>query len=309
MAYMNKPGNVDGRFGSGMTNPSFGGFMGFMGGGAGGIRKPTHRVPGGGGGGGVATVYSGAPPYNPWLNTGPNQAQGSNWDSFKNSRGTSTHNPGTGTGTPGWLMKMRREASGAFGGGGASGMNFPDMPEARGVPEFSGWEGEKWSPETSGVSGGPVDTAGLIDATAALIDERMGGEMADAARKFGDLGMLSSGGGLGSGYMGTLGESQRGRDRDIGEMTHRYRFQAEQADAAMREAARQAALDRSLSAHEGEQNRGFGSHMRGVDYGLDTYDRDTDSDRWSYDKEMEREILRKQAEKDNLNTMMLLYGG
>jgi hypothetical protein len=149
-----------------------------------------------------------------------------------------------------------------------------------------------------------VDTAGLIDSTAALIAERRDREGGEAARKFGQLGMMMSGGGLGAGYSGTLGESERAYGRDVGEMTHRYRFQAEQADAQMREQARQAGLDRSFAAHEGAEGRNYGSWGAGQDYEKFKYGAGSDYDRFRYGAELGEEDRSDQ----NLQMMLSLYG-
>ncbi len=204
---------------------------------------------------------------------------------------------------PGWLKKLRMDAM--KGGGAAAG---PEIPGEREMAPFAGYEGSTWSPEGSGYEGGPVDTSGLIDATAALIAERRDTEGGEAARKFGKLGMMMSGGGLGAGYSGTLAESERGYGRDVAEMTNRYRFQAEQADAQARETARQRGLDRSFAAHEGTEGRRFGSFGAEQDYDKFKYGAGSEYDRFKYGAEL-GESDRAQQDADRKMQMMLsMYG-
>jgi len=161
--------------------------------------------------------------------------------------------------------------------------NEPDIPGER-IWEGDKYQGEKWE-------GGVADTTALIDATDALINEQLGGEMSEAARRFGQMGALQSGGGLGGGYAGTLAESERGSMRDRAEMRHRYRFQAEQADAERNLRAHEGYENRGLSAHEGYEGRRFGAHGMGADY-----------DKWKYGAELG------QAERNQMQEMMALYG-
>lgn len=266
-------GGFSGRFRPGMGNPSFGGGAG--------VRRPTGRVSAGGGGGGggygggIATIdsYAGKPAPN----TGP-------WDAFKRSRGTRTysgHGPigSLNRGGSGFVWNRNRA--------GTAGFNEPDIPDER------IWEGEKWSPSQSYESN-VTDTSELIAATDALINEQLGTTMAEAGRKFGQLGGLMSGGGIGSGYAGTLAESERGSMRDRAEMRHRYRFQAEQADAERQARALEGAMNRELGAHEGYEGRRFGAHGMGADY-----------DKWKYGAEVGAASREQQ---NAIAEMMSLYG-
>jgi hypothetical protein len=196
-------------------------------------------------------------------------------------------------------MKLRRDAMKSGGGAGR-----PEIPGEREMGDFVGFEGDAWSPEGSGYEGGPVDTAGLIDSTAALIAERRDTEGGNAARKFGQLGMMMSGGGLGAGYSGTLGESERGYGRDVAEITNRYRFQAEQADAQTREASRQRGLDRSFQAHEGAEGRRYGSFGAEQDYNRYRHGAGSDYDRFRYGAELGEE----DRSDEKLQMMLSLYG-
>jgi hypothetical protein len=87
-------------------------------------------------------------------------------------------------------------------------------------------------------------------------------------------------------------------------MTHRYRFQAEQADSQMREAARQRGLDRSFQAHEGAEGRRFGSFGAEQDYNKFKYGAGSDYDRFRYGAEVGEEDRSDQ----NLQMMLSLYG-
>ena len=193
------------------------------------------------------------------------------------------------TPTPGWLMKARRDAEAG---------TLPGIPGQRDMPGWEGWEGSEWG--GVGNTGANVDTRAIVEATGAYLNERMGGEMGDAARKFGSLGMLSSGGGLGGGYMGTLGESERGRDRDFASLQHQYDFQAAQADANRRMQA--AELD--LRAWEAGEKRKYGEWGAKQEHGWDTYGAGSEYDRYRYGEEMDQESINAA----NRNKLMMLYG-
>jgi hypothetical protein len=190
--------------------------------------------------------------------------------------------------TPGWLMKARRDAEAN---------NLPGVPDMRDMPGWEDWEGESWG--GVGNTGAGVDTRAIVEATGAYLTERMGGEMADAARKFGSLGMLSSGGGLGGGYMGTLGESQRGRDRDFAALQHQYDFQAAQADANRRMKAKEL----ELRAFEDKERRRYGAWGAKQEHGWDEFGAGTEYDRFKYRSDMDQSSIGA----ENLNRLMMLY--
>lgn len=293
MGYLNLPGRQYGgyasKFGAGMANPNFGGQS---------VRRPTGRVPAGeAAGGGIATVYSGAPAEDPFA-VG-NQA----WREYQARKKQGPTRTGYGMGTysknkggSGFVWDKNYEHA-AF--------NEPDIPGMRDLGGVERYTGERWAPSKEYESS-VVDTGALIDATDALLQERMGGEMAEAARRFGQAGALMSGGGLGGGYAGTLGESERGYRRDLGEATHRYRFQAEQADAQRQMEAYNAAMNRELSAHEGYEGRRFADVNMANQYGLSAFDRMTDYDWDRYGAELGR-AEREQA--DAIAEMLASYGG
>jgi hypothetical protein len=230
-----------------------------------GFQKPVVNS----GGGGIATVgsYSGRPAPD----TGP-------WDAFKQSR---------------QYGGSRRD--GVISSGGRINRNSGYSPFAEpDIPEERIWEGGPWTP-SEGYESSVVDTGALVAATDALLKEKMGGEMSEAARRFGQMGALQSGGGLGGGYAGTLGESERGYRRDLSEITNRYRFQAEQADADRRRAAYDNAMNRELSAYEGSEGRRFGAYGMGADY-----------DRFKYGAQVD---AAGRSQRDRINEMLALYGG
>jgi hypothetical protein len=182
-------------------------------------------------------------------------------------------------------------------------INEPGIPEMRSLGDVERYTGEKWTPSASYESA-VVDTGALIDATDALLKERLGGEMSEAARRFGQSGALLSGGGLGGGYAGTLGESERGYRRDLSEITNRYRFQAEQADAQRKLDAWNAAMGRELSAHEGYEGRRFGDVGMANQFRLGKFDRETGYDWNRYGAELG---AAKREQQDAINTLLGLY--
>lgn len=257
-------GGGRGRFSPGIGNPNFGGVS---------TQRPTGRMTpgGGGGGGGSATVYS----YSPTPQPAPIRSGVS---------GPTYTRSGSGGGTPGWLLALRRKAS--QGGG----FNEPDIPGLR------EWEGEKWSPSGT-YDEANIDPTAAIEADFALIDERLGGEMSEAARKFGRAGALMSGGGLGGGYAGTLGESERGAMRDKRQISSNRIFAAKQAEAERRARAFEGSMSREFGGHEGYESRRLGAHGMASNYDWDKYGAELGA------SEREQEDARREME-----TMMLLYG-
>jgi len=286
-------GGYASQFPTGMANPAVGG-----------VNRPTgrvddnsppHQLGGPGSDYGLPTAISrGIPQRYVKPNLGGM--------SYTPTGGGPTH---TSSGT-GPLGSLNKHGTGhVWDKGGSVGFNEPGIPELRDLGDIERYTGEKWAP-SEGYESSVVDTGGLVDATDALLKERMGGEMSEAARRFGQSGALMSGGGLGGSYAGTLGESERGYRRDYGEMAHRYRFQAEQADADRKRAAYDAAMGRELGAHEGYEGRRFADVSMANEYGLDRFDRETDHDWDKYGAELgaaERE--RQQA----IAEMMEAYGG
>lgn len=315
MGYLSAPQN---QFQPGMGNPSFGAF------GkpqqpaqpqAGGIRRPTGRVPAGGGGSGNAPPGGGVP----WGIGHGSSPQASTTDLWAGLPAIAAPGGGGGRGgpthtgapkqeiVPGWLKKLRRDASGAFAGGNKNKYGGPDIPGQRDMPEFTAWEGEEWTPQQI-TQQGATDIEAVMAANSALMQERLGGEMGEAARKFGNLGMMQSAGGLGSGYLGTLGESERGVRRDLGEIEARYGFEAAQAAAQIQHQQEQNAADRAARAWEASQGREHSAWGREQDFNWDKYAAGTDADRWAYDKGVQKDVLGRQAESDNIALMMSLYG-
>jgi len=268
-------GGTGGRFGPGMSNPSYGG----TGPGTGTYLRPS---------GGRSTPNSASPAQGA-LNIGYGTGAGNGWVKPMAPTGK-THTPQGAhvNNTPGWLMKARRDAEAG---------TLPGIPDMRDIPGWEDWEGGSWG--GVGNTGANVDTRAVVAATGAYLDERMGGEMADAARKFGGLGMLSSGGGLGGGYMGTLGESERGRDRDFAALQHQYDFQAAQADADRR----MKAAELELRAFEDSERRRYGAWGAKQEHGWGGFDAGTDYDRYRYDQEMDQASINAA----NRNKLMMLY--
>lgn len=225
-------GGSRGRFGPGMSNPSFGGPSTTP---MPSPRRPSGRVQ-------PEQPFRRSAMDKPWMGNwagGSSTASGPSGSSRRSMPGTL----GGQQNVPAWLRELRQKA------GAREGFNEPD------IPEFSDWEGEKWAPSST-YEGQAVDTGALIDATDALINEQLGTTMSQAARRFGKAGALMSGGGIGGGFSGTLAESERGSMRDRAEMRHRYRFQAEQADEERRARAYEGEMGREFAGYEGGQNRG-----------------------------------------------------
>lgn len=283
-------GGNRGRFGPGMTNPSYGGPS----------TTPMSQAPRQGGG-----RVSPIQPIDyqlegridamdkPWMgnwaggsSTGGGASGQKSYSSGANNRGV-VFSGGRieDQKVPAWLRELREKA------GAREGFNEPD------IPEFGDWEGEKWAPSRS-YDEQAVDTEALITATDALINEQLGTTMSEAARRYGSAGALMSGGGIGGGFSGTLAESERGSMRDRAEMRHRYRFQAEQAEAERRARAFEGEMGREHGSFEGGQSRSqrqsearnrFAQDRYGMELGVSGRERD----------EFQEEI----------DMMMSLYGG
>jgi len=164
-----------------------------------------------------------------------------------------------------------------------------DRPE---IPEYAGYAGSKWeAPDMGGAPQAGVDTRAVVDATRHFLDEKMATEGGEAAAALGKLGILSSGGGRGSGYAGTLGESERARDRDLAGLYYQYDYDAAQQDANRASTAREGDLNRSLSAHEGQEGRGYAGSRDRQEY-----------DRWRYGADISA------ADQEKIDLMMSRYG-
>lgn len=183
-------------------------------------------------------------------------------------------------------------------------INEPLIPEMRTLGDVERYTGQKWTPSQSYESS-VVDTTAVIDATDALLKERLGGEMSEAARRFGAAGALMSGGGLGGGYAGTLGESERGYRRDLSEITNRYRIQAAEADAQRKLQAYNAAMGRELSAHEGYEGRRLSDVQMANQYGLSKFGLESGYDWNKYGAQLG---AAQREQQDAINTLLGLYG-
>ena len=159
------------------------------------------------------------------------------------------------------------------------------------IPDYKGYAGTMWQEPDQDPIDPRVDTRAIVDATRHTIDERMAREGGEAAAALGRLGVLSSGGGRGMGYAGTLGESERARDRDLAGMYYQYDYDAAQQDANRAAQAREGRAGRSLQAHEGYAGRGYGSTRDENDY-----------NRWKYGAQLDVEERKKMEE------MMMMYG-
>ena len=174
----------------------------------------------------------------------------------------------------------------------------PDIPGQRDMPEFTEWEGKTWQAPDIGLHGA-TDIEGVMKANAALMTERLGGEMGEAARRFGSLGMMKSAGGLGSGYLGTLAESERGVRRDLGEIEARYGFEAAQQAAQIQHQQEQAAADRAQKAFEASEGRRHGAWGRENDFEWDRYGAGSDYDRWAHGAGVDK------SERENAIAMLM----
>ena len=278
MGYLQPPGQQRGgyatQFGPGVGNPAVGG-----------IQRPTGRTAPGGGGG-IATVYSTSPER-----AGPVKP----WDDFKKNRGQKTYSGSSGGGYSRNRKQNNREHIG---------FNEPDMPDLRTLGDVERYTGEKWSPDRR-YDETNIDPSEMIESRFALIDERLGGEMSEAARRFGSAGALMSGGGLGGGYAGTLGESERGAMRDKRQIGADLTYNAAQAEAERRARAFEAEQQRSLSAHEGYEGRRFSDVDMANKYGITQHDRGVDDDRYRYEQELE---IARREQQNAIAEMMAQYG-
>lgn len=164
------------------------------------------------------------------------------------------------------------------------------------IPGFREWEGEMWAPDRT-YDEANIDPTEMIKSRYALIDEELGTDMSEAARRFGKTGGLMSGGGRGAGFLGTLGESERGAMRDKRQIGADLTYNAAQAEANRRAAAFEGEMGRGLSAHEGHQGRGFGAYGAGLDY-----------DKWKYGADLGAAQREQNDATRNMEMMLSLYG-
>ena len=279
-------GGYGGRFGTGMSNPNVGGVS---------TRKPTARVVSGGGNAPTATQPYGVS-HGSYVGNIPYRGQAAQRDR------TPTH---TRTGrqtfvTPGWLAALRRKSMPGF--------NEPEIPGMRDLGEVERYAGEMWAPDRT-YDEAEIDPTEMIESRFALIDEELGTEMSEAARRFGQTGGLMSGGGRGAGFVGTLGESERGAMRDKRQIASDRIYAAQQAEANRRAQAFESEMGRSLAAHEGHEGRRFGDVSMANEYGLGAFDRMSDYDRWKYGAELGAADREQADAMKNIELMMALYGG
>ena len=160
-------------------------------------------------------------------------------------------------------------ASGQGGGGGAGGFN---LSQSQGFDQGSGgmspndfmkwmdrfmarsagWKSKygnesevpaAWSPDDASVPTSSIDPMAVIRSAKPRLEEEMNRSFGSAAQRLGNMGALMS-----SGYAKELGKGARKASSDLGELTMNTLFQAGENQAQREAAARQAALDRSLSA-------------------------------------------------------------
>jgi len=266
MAYLRKPastrrvGGTGGRFGEGLSNPNYGSVN--------------------------TNTYGGTDPSNVSYGSGLPE-----WRADPNWRGKHDPTPRHRSYTqgpqrqsaPGWLQALRRKTEQAE-------FNGPD------IPGWSEWEGQSYSPSST-YQDVDVDVRGAIAANEALLREKMEGEFAGAGKHFGKLGILASGGGLGAGYSGTLGESARGFGRDLAEVTNRYDVDAQMFEANMREQARQADLMREFEDFQRQEQQRYGAWGSKQDY-----------DWTKYGAEYENALKEQEDSQKKYQQLLMLYG-
>lgn len=150
---------------------------------------------------------------------------------------------------------------------GAGAGKFWWLPEQPDLPEFVAWGGgsgytapDEWVAPEMAIPEAGVNIRDIVESRRHMLDEEMGGQMADAARRMGGSGMLMS-----SDYVDRLGAAERARDRDLAALYYDYDYNAAQQDATRKAAAREAALDRALQSwitHSGYEQEGT---MAGLD--------------------------------------------
>ena len=130
----------------------------------------------------------------------------------------------------------------------------PEIPDyvgpGGGMPEYVGANYTSFDPTRWQDDARHVAVRDVVDASRHYLDEEMMGNMAEASRRFGGSGAIRS-----SGHLGALTDAERKRDRDLGEMYHRYAFQAGEGDANRGLQAWQAHQD--AMAREAARRTGF----------------------------------------------------
>jgi len=292
MGYLAPPGEQRGGYASqfkmGMGNPAVGG-----------IRRPTGRV-GAGDGNGFPSDYG--LPVDIGRGPGPKYIQpDTGIMSWKREPGPSVGR------TPQGPRSLNKGGSGFVWdkkSGEHASFNEPGIPELRDLGDVERFVGEKWSPDRA-YDETNIDPSEMIESRFALIDERLGGEMSEAARRFGQSGALMSGGGLGGVYAGTLAESERGAMRDKRQIASDRIYAAQQAEAERRARAFESEQGRSLAAHEGFEGRRLSDVEMGNKYGLDYFDRQTDYDWDKYGAELG---AAGREQEDAIAAMLAQYG-
>lgn len=100
-----------------------------------------------------------------------------------------------------------------------------------------------WTPEDAGPAKSQMDPMTVIRSAQPRLTEEMNRSMASAAQRLGNTGAL-----MGSGYTKELGKAARKSTSDLAEIMNKYLYESSENAASREQEARQAALDRSLSA-------------------------------------------------------------
>lgn len=267
-----------GQFDAGLTNPSrrIPNLGWAMGAGAGGGKpagtKPmpiTPPITGGGGvpsPGGVNTAAPSVPAqstdqYWPWPTTPGVPAP---------ATGVNPGNNGIPMGSGGLIHDPNKpelapygEAPPIPGGGQTAGPITGAAPGG-----YVGYNPTLWEEPDIAIPEAGVNTRDVVESTRHFLDEEMAGGMADAARRFGALGGLK-----GTGYAATLGEKQRKRDLDLASKYYEYDYNAAQADANRKSAAREGTLGRAYGAWGQTEGLRAGEADRRTGYNVGQQDR------------------------------------
>jgi len=161
-----------------------------------------------------------------------------------------------------WMNRLMQAYQSSTDGGGGGTVTAPQYQQWTPPGDFqqaayqapSAWD--PGSIETPGV----IDTQQVIDSFQPQINEARDQQFADAGARFGQLGMLQSGGG-GSGYADALGAASRKATNDLANLQYQYKYGAAEQAAARQQQAQQAALDRSLSSWGQQGNWQYGGDM------------------------------------------------
>lgn len=183
--------------------------------------------------------------------------------------------------TPGSKARGQEDA----GPGVADYVGAPEMPgftpgggdaAAAAAGRYVAYNPTLWNEPDIGIPEAGVNTREIVNALKPQLEEEMAAGMGNAARRFGSLGQLK-----GTGYADTLGNVERKMFSDLNALNYKYDYDAAQADANRKSAAREGTLGRAYGAWGQTEGMRAGEANRRTGYNVGQQDRADEMSRFN----------------------------